>query len=224
MVEPCKGRTTHHAGCACHGARRAAEVAALRARVAELERLQPHPLHRTGHRCACCGREGAPEADTLCPWCREAQDVEAQRDRLQRACDEGLPREYLECPACHAQHIEGPRHDNPAIDGRKRPHHTHRCYGCGHVWDAGRWSFGADVPKPAPESAALDAARREGAEEMRERCAVVLAGRAAWADYRTEHHTAPGDDPDETRTQMDALDGALAAIRALPLAAPGGGS
>ena len=76
----------------------------------------------------------------------------------------------------------------------------------------------------AEHAAALATARREGAEEMRERCAVVLAGRAAWADYRTEHHTAPGDDPDETRTQMDALDGALAAIRALPLDAPGGGS
>lgn len=73
--------------------------------------------------------------------------VTAERDRLQRACDEGLPREYLECPACGRQHIEGPRHDNPALDGRTRPHHTHRCYGCGHVWDAGRWSFGADVPK-----------------------------------------------------------------------------
>lgn len=37
MADPCEGRTTHHAGCACHEARRDAEVSALRARVAELE-------------------------------------------------------------------------------------------------------------------------------------------------------------------------------------------
>ena len=34
MGEPCEGRTTHHAGCACHEARRDAEVAALRAQLA----------------------------------------------------------------------------------------------------------------------------------------------------------------------------------------------
>lgn len=93
--------------------------------------------------------------------------VTMERDRLQRACDEGLPREYIECPKCGKQHLEWFRHDAPGIDGRKRPHHTHRCYHCEHVWDSGRWSFGADVPKPAPESAALDAARREGADEAR---------------------------------------------------------
>ncbi len=82
----------------------------------------------------------------------EARDalaaVTVERDRLQRACDEGLPREYIECPACHAQHVEGARFDKPEIDGRTRPHHTHRCYACAHVWDSGRWSFGADVPNP----------------------------------------------------------------------------
>ena len=31
MVEPCEGRTTHHAGCACHEARRDAEHAAVTA-------------------------------------------------------------------------------------------------------------------------------------------------------------------------------------------------
>jgi hypothetical protein len=65
-----------------------AEVRRLTAAVQRLESLRPHPLHRTGHRCACCGREGAPEADTLCPWCREAQEAEAQRDAL-RAIIEG---------------------------------------------------------------------------------------------------------------------------------------
>jgi len=68
----------------------------------------------------------------------------AERDRLQRACDEGLPREVIRCPKCGAQHLEWFRHDAPGIDGRKRPHHTHRCYHCEHVWDSGRWSFGAE--------------------------------------------------------------------------------
>ncbi|MEZ4395210.1 MAG: hypothetical protein R3A48_29365 [Polyangiales bacterium] len=36
MAEPCEGRETHHLGCACHEARRDAEVAALRAEVEEL--------------------------------------------------------------------------------------------------------------------------------------------------------------------------------------------
>lgn len=34
MGEPCEGRTTHHAGCACHEARRDAELASLRAQLA----------------------------------------------------------------------------------------------------------------------------------------------------------------------------------------------
>jgi hypothetical protein len=72
----------------------------------------------------------------------EANALRMERDRLQRSCDEGLPRERIDCPACGVRHVEGPRHDDPSIDGRTRPHHTHRCYVCGHVWDAGRWSFG----------------------------------------------------------------------------------
>lgn len=67
--------------------------------------------------------------------------------RFQRVCDEALPREYIACPKCGKQHIEGARFDNPEIDGRRRPHHTHRCYHCKHVWDSGRWSFGAEVSK-----------------------------------------------------------------------------
>ena len=51
------------------------------------------------------------------------------------------------CPKCGKQHIEGARFDNPELDGRRRPHHTHRCYHCKHVWDSGRWSFGVDVSK-----------------------------------------------------------------------------
>lgn len=84
----------------------------------------------------------------------EVQRLRADNERLTRACVEGLPREVLHCPACGVQHIEGPRHDNPTLDGRVRPHHTHRCYGCGHVWDAGRWSYGdteASVAAPLSE-------------------------------------------------------------------------
>lgn len=71
--------------------------------------------------------------------------AEGERDRLQRACDEGLPREVILCPACGQKHLEWFRHDAPGIDGRKRPHHTHRCYHCEHVWDSERWSFGVEV-------------------------------------------------------------------------------
>ena len=97
-------------------------------------------------------------------------ELEVERDRLQRACDEGLPREYIECPACAKPHVEGPRHDNPALDGRTRPHHTHRCYHCGHIWDTGRWSFGVDVPKPASDTrdariATLEQERNEALNE-----------------------------------------------------------
>jgi hypothetical protein len=44
------------------------------------ESLRPRDPHRTGHRCACCGREGAPEADALCPWCSEGRAAERERD------------------------------------------------------------------------------------------------------------------------------------------------
>lgn len=83
--------------------------------------------------------EGPASVDVLLA---AVEVLRRERDRLQRACDEGLPRERIDCPACGVRHIEGPRHDNPSVDGRTRPHHTHRCYHCGHVWDAGRWSFG----------------------------------------------------------------------------------
>ena len=74
----------------------------------------------------------------------EVAELRAERDRLQRACDEGLPRELLLCPACGQMHIDGAN----GVEFATRPHHTHLCQHCGHVWDNGRWSFGADVPAP----------------------------------------------------------------------------
>lgn len=152
----------------------------------------------------------------------------AERDRLQRACDEGLPREYLECPACHAQHIEGPRHDNPALDGRTRPHHTHRCYGCGHVWDAGRWSFGADVPKPLPDNAAFADARREGAAEMLARCRAVVREAFDAHPLTLDRYHQPGCICDAigrgSCSECDRDEAIMAALAALTTDAPGGES
>lgn len=68
--------------------------------------------------------------------------VVAERDRLARACFEGLPRECLACPQCGTLHIDG-------ADGTeygRKPHHTHQCHRCNEVWDAERWSFGAREP------------------------------------------------------------------------------
>lgn len=97
----------------------------------------------------------------------------AERDRLQRACDEGLPREVIHCPACKTTHVEGPRHDDPTKDGRTRPHHTHRCYDCGHVWDAGRWSFGV---APGGENEVTKRLRAEGRTAgLREALEIVLS-------------------------------------------------
>ncbi len=134
--------------------------------------------------------ETARHADALAA---EVRRLRAERDRLQRACDEGLPREVILCPNCKLKHVEGPRHDNPALDGRTRPHHTHRCYHCGHVWDAGRWSFG--VEEATGIAAELEAARADAAglraelNELRasmrprpEECAVDIAAIEARAN------------------------------------------
>ena len=75
-----------------------------------------------------------------------ADELAAQRlelakelDRYRRAVAEGLPRELILCPKCGARHIDGAN----GAEFATRPHHTHLCAGCGHVWDAKRWSFGA---------------------------------------------------------------------------------
>lgn len=66
-------------------------------------------------------------------------ELATRLERAERACAEGLPREKLVCPGCGHIHVDG--EDDPAF--ATRPHHTHRCAGCGSLWDAGRWSFGA---------------------------------------------------------------------------------
>lgn len=100
-----------------------------------------------------------PTSEMVLRLAAELESVAAERDRLQRACDEGLPREVIPCPSCKVPHVEGPRHDDPAKDGRTRPHHTHRCYGCGHVWESGRWSFGV---APGDENEVTRRLRAEG--------------------------------------------------------------
>ena len=76
----------------------------------------------------------------------ELAKLRDERDRLQRACDEGLPREAIFCPSCGARHVDGANGSEFAT----RPHHTHLCQFCGHVWDAGRWSFGAAEGEERP--------------------------------------------------------------------------
>lgn len=95
--------------------------------------------------------DGSPEAAantrlmTHAPQlAREVIRLREELARMQRVCDEALPREVILCPACELPHVENARFDNPLVDGRRRPHHTHRCYHCKHEWDSGRWSFGVE--------------------------------------------------------------------------------
>ena len=125
--------------------------------------------------------------------------LRAEVARFQRVCDEALPREVIPCPNCGRNHVENARHDNPLIDGRKRPHHTHRCYHCGHIWDSGRWSFGVEPaamavpavydPKHYPEGAkAADAALLWQA--LREKGAQVCENQAGMLDAVGDHNGA----------------------------------
>lgn len=131
--------------------------------------------------------------------CDEVDRLRAEVARFQRVCDEALPREVIPCPNCGRNHVENARHDNPLIDGRKRPHHTHRCYHCGHIWDSGRWSFGVEPaamavpavydPKHYPEGAkAADAALLWQA--LREKGAQVCENQAGMLDAVGDHNGA----------------------------------
>lgn len=69
--------------------------------------------------------------------------------RLQRVCREVIPRKVILCPKCGVEHVDG---ENGA-EFATRPHHTHLCAACGHVWDAGEWAFGASSASLAPTPA-----------------------------------------------------------------------
>ena len=107
----------------------------------------------------------------------ESTVLQRELARLQRACEEGLPRERIHCPRCGTIHIDGA--DTSAYG--KRPHHTHRCQpengGCGHEFDTGRWSYGADVP-PDPLKAAQ--------EKLQEFERALAAERIMAATYRSD--------------------------------------
>ncbi len=64
-----------------------AQLAAVTAERDALAALRPRDPHRTGHRCACCGREGASGADDVCPWCSDGLATMRERDvaRAQQA-------------------------------------------------------------------------------------------------------------------------------------------
>jgi hypothetical protein len=144
----------------------------------EIERLRAELTQTDAHgeglfvRCS-----QALDPDAMSPHGSEEELVagiaamRTERDRLQRACDEGLPREVIHCPSCGKPHAEGPRHDDPAKDGRTRPHHSHRCYDCGHVWDSERWTFGV---APGEENVVTLRLRAEGrAAGLREALGIV---------------------------------------------------
>ena len=99
-----------------------AELLALRARVAELERLQPHPAFRTGHRCARCGRDGATDVDGLCSWCDDGVSAETERDQTRAALD-AARREGAEGmrAAVQAEILAAFHYNDPPDDDRARP-------------------------------------------------------------------------------------------------------
>lgn len=84
------------------------------------------------------------DADALIAAVNHLKD---ELGRAQRIFDEALPRERILCPKCGRAHVDGAN----GADFARRPHHTHLCEHCGHVWDNVRWSFGADVPA-APDA------------------------------------------------------------------------
>ncbi len=155
-------------------------------------------------------RVGLEECESLRA---QLASVTAERDRLQRACDEGLPRECFACPRCGAPHIDGPRHDNPAVDGSRRPHHEHFCPACKHVWERG-WTFGVAAGAESPVvlrlraegvAAALEivqASNREAYALHRKDTADATAGTiAAWTDEMVREVAAllPDDQPEVSR-------------------------
>ena len=96
-----------------------AQLAAVTAERDALAALRPRDPHRTGHRCACCGREGAPGADDVCPWCSDGMATMRERDVLraqlatatasvqQLRADVELATAQRDAEACRADSMEG---------------------------------------------------------------------------------------------------------------------
>lgn len=79
-----------------------------------------------------------------------SEAVQKEVERAMRVFAEALPREVILCPKCGLPHVDGASGEAFA----HRPHHTHRCEHCTHVWPTTRWSFGiAPPPAPAPVEA-----------------------------------------------------------------------
>ena len=78
----------------------------------------------------------------------------------------------------------------------------------------------------AEHAAALDAARREGAEGMRERCADAITARLVEAvrEVREKTYRGTGAEKDIATAVWEAIDAMRDTVRALPLDAPGGAS
>lgn len=147
-----------------------AELRDARADLAALTALRPRDPRRTGHRCACCGREGAPDEDGLCPWCdgdiAREQELETLRARLHRARDvvEQIPM-YLGA-TWWGQQLRAAMCEEATAAG----------YAGGDHWDEG------DGTKRGEEMLALvvATARREGAEaRLREEIARARADERA---------------------------------------------
>lgn len=71
--------------------------------------------------CASADREIEVEGTRLVSG-KALDAVRVERDRLQRACADGLPREVILCPACGQRHIDGAN----GVEFATKPHHTRR--------------------------------------------------------------------------------------------------
>ena len=147
----------------------------------------------------------------------QIEQLTAERDRLQRACDEGLPREVIHCPACGRRHLDGAN----GVEFATKPHHTHLCQHCGHIWDHGRWSFGAPDELVSPPVPWFDAPTHRGlwwahlthADEQ-ERMDVVQAAQDPYGDWYLRFVGEP------TPLYLANLRGAGAKVRFTPALSP----
>lgn len=105
------------------------------------------------------------------PGLKTRGELGADALRLQRACDEGIPREVIPCPLCGREHVDG---DN-GEEFRTRPHHTHLCQFCNEPFDTGRWSFGVASD---PSLSDLERARQREAALWQQLEAASAAVRA----------------------------------------------